>query len=89
MFTSPEFAVDPNNPAFRKTKAMKELVDERQNRLHHRDVFEEGAPADEVVTEVRRANNDSDINRLVNSIKTKTKKQFSKKKSKMQQKSSK
>ena len=83
VFTSPEFAVDPNNPAFRKTKAMKSLLEERQSRLHSVS-GQEAVSADTVVGESRSMNDKTELNKLVNSIKTKTKKQFSKKKIKNQ-----
>ena len=69
--------MDPNNPAFRKTKAMKKLIEERQERLH-------GGQKEDVSMSNPKTqyNHDekSDLNKLVNSIKSKTKKQFAKKK---------
>ena len=85
VFTSAEFAVDPNNPSFRKTKAMKNLVEERQQRLHHfKDNNHDSAPKDEGVVKEHSTISNVDIDKLVNSIKTKTKKQFLKKKLKLQ-----
>lgn len=82
IFTSSVFALDPNNPAFRKTKAMKELVEERQQRVHGSN------PEDEIPSESIRVVPDEIPNpnlnkkRNVDAIKLKAKQQFEKKKSK-------
>uniref|UniRef100_H2ZCN7 Uncharacterized protein n=1 Tax=Ciona savignyi TaxID=51511 RepID=H2ZCN7_CIOSA len=80
VFTAPEFALDPNNPSFRKTKAMKELLQERQTQIQ--------GESDKPVLEKRNAEvtetdskpkDSSSLSNLVNSIKAKTKNQFAKK----------
>ncbi|KAG8908098.1 pre-rRNA-processing protein esf1 [Tulasnella sp. 403] len=72
-----EYAIDPSNPHFKKTKAMTRLLDERRKRL--KDKVREGAEqrtarrhtatAD---SKPRDAGGDSELRRLVQSVKRKT-----------------
>nr|XP_009860241.1 ESF1 homolog isoform X2 [Ciona intestinalis] len=81
LYTTPAFALDPNNPSFRKTKAMKELLNERQTRVQKKNE-EEHFTSKEIPTseETVLKSTDSSIPSLVNAIKAKTKSRFAKKK---------
>ncbi|XP_076816691.1 ESF1 homolog [Clavelina lepadiformis] len=76
LYSSSAFALDPNNPAFRKTKGMQELISERHSRLHQSSNDENGSRA---VDPPEIKEHDSDLSKLVNAVKMKTKHEFSKK----------
>ena len=81
VFTSSAFAVDPNNPAFRKTKAMKELVEERQHRVHGSCAEDEIPTEATPIIEDKPANSNLDKKRNIDAINLKVKNQFERKKS--------
>nr|CAB3243701.1 ESF1 homolog [Phallusia mammillata] len=77
LYTSSDFALDPNNPSFRKTKAMQELVEERQKRI----AKEPQSHTTEKANVTKNSETkESSISCLVSSIKAKTKTQFAKNK---------
>ncbi|KAG9047783.1 pre-rRNA-processing protein esf1 [Tulasnella sp. UAMH 9824] len=70
-----EFAIDPSNPHFKKTKAMGQLLDERRKRLKEKvkaeaeERFENRAARKE---SVGGGNGDLDLQKLIQSVKRKT-----------------
>ncbi|KAG9011771.1 pre-rRNA-processing protein esf1 [Tulasnella sp. 427] len=69
-----EFAIDPSNPHFKKTKAMSQLLDERRRHLKEKVKAEADGRRDKQAT--RQAGHaivgDSDLQRLVQSVKRKS-----------------
>lgn len=74
MFTSADYFLDPNNPSFRKTTAMKQLLEERQNQNKLKQI---GSKVKTIEPETQ-CKNDS-LSSLVHSVKSKTKFNFAKK----------
>lgn len=75
VYEKHEFAIDPTNPRFTKTSAMKKMMDERRKRTQRREgeAEEEGGKRKRVkVGDERKAASD-EVRRLVQSIKNKSK----------------
>ena len=81
LYTNSKYAIDPTNPNFKKTKAMNEILDERQKR---RSEFLEKAPTandNRKPTDVegdeqkKKKRKKSELSMLVESVKRKSKKQ--------------
>ncbi|KAG8895538.1 pre-rRNA-processing protein esf1 [Tulasnella sp. 408] len=69
-----EFAIDPSNPHFKKTKAMSQLLDERRKRLKEKVKAEAEERGEKRATSKASAggNGDLDLQKLVQSVKRKS-----------------
>ncbi|XP_071487006.1 ESF1 homolog [Diadema antillarum] len=87
LFTSHEYAIDPSDTQFKKTKAMSALIEEKQKRRRRKEREEEktdegchGGKSEDVQEKRKK---DTDISQLVRSIKSKTEQHHSRKKLKV------
>merc|ERR1712136_67801 len=84
LYSSSEFALDPNNPAFKKSKGMQELLKEGQKRRNTTDYQsvddKKKAKLDQEDAGSNPASGATDISKLIKSVKAKTKQRFSNKK---------
>ncbi|XP_041468958.1 ESF1 homolog isoform X2 [Lytechinus variegatus] len=75
LFTSHEYAIDPSDPQYKKTKAMETLISEKQKRREKREVEDEKR-----TVEKKEKKMDVEVSQLVRSIKNKTEQFHSRKK---------
>merc|ERR1712136_102141 len=84
LYSSSEFALDPNNPAFKKSKGMQELLKEGQKRRNTTDYQsaddKKKAKLDQEDAGSNPTSGATDISKLIKSVKAKTKQRFSNKK---------
>lgn len=75
VYEKHEFAIDPTNPRFTKTSAMKKMMDERRKRTQQREgeAEEEGGKRKKVKVGDERKAASEEVRRLVQSIKNKSK----------------
>lgn len=76
VYEKHEFAIDPTNPRFTKTSAMKKMMDERRKRTQRRDgeAEEEGGKRKKVKVRDEGKAASEEVRRLVQSIKNKSSK---------------
>ncbi len=75
VFENPEYNVDPSHPSFKKTRAMQDIIAEKQRRIVEGSSSKKRKrPVEEKVSKVARKSDDVDLDKLVTSVKTKAKK---------------
>nr|SVE85364.1 EOG090X0289 [Daphnia pulicaria] len=80
LFTSHHFNLDPSDPNFKKTEAMETILQEKQKRRKDDPNAEVTNQSEQEQMEVKKSRVDSELSRLVRSVKVKTSMQQNQKK---------